>query len=106
MHALLELDLVITLGSLGLNILLNGINLALILNELLLDIIEPIVYLTLQYLILLRVMLHRVECHLLCKPIAIALQKVLNRTESILLLIKLPLQIIGFRELILHVILH
>lgn len=73
MHALLELDLVITLGPLGLNILLNGVDLALVLNEFLLDIIEPIVYLTLQYLILLCVVLHRVECHLLSQPIAITL---------------------------------
>jgi len=57
--------LIVALGSLGLNVLLDGIDLALILDKLLLNVVQPVVDLRLQNLILLGVVLDRVESDLL-----------------------------------------
>ena len=57
--------LIVALGSLGLNVLLDGIDLALILDKLLLNVVQPVVDLRLQNLVLLGVVLDRVESDLL-----------------------------------------
>jgi hypothetical protein len=57
-HAVLEGSLVVRLCSFGLNVLLNGIDLRLVSNQLLLNVVKSVVDITLQYLVLLRVMLH------------------------------------------------
>ena len=64
-HAVLESRLIVTLSAFSLNVLLNGIDLRLILDQLLLDVIESVVYVTLKDLVLRSVMLHRVIRHLL-----------------------------------------
>jgi hypothetical protein len=64
-HAILELVLVVALCTLGLNILLNCINLRLVLDQLLLDVVQAVVDFALKDLVLLGVMLHRMERNLL-----------------------------------------
>ena len=85
LHAFLELVLVVALGSLGLDVLLNCVNLRLVLNELLLDIVEPVVDLVAQDLVLLRVMLHRMECDLLREALPVNCHKLLHSREALLL---------------------
>lgn len=65
MHAVLELVLVVALRSLRLDVLLNRINLRFVLNQLLLDVIEPVVDLILQDLVLHLVVVHRLVGDLL-----------------------------------------
>lgn len=64
LHAVLELVLVVALGSFRFDILLDGVDLRLVLNQFLLDVIQPIVYVTLQNFVLFRVVLHRMETNL------------------------------------------
>jgi hypothetical protein len=65
LHAVLELVLIVALSSLRFNVLLDCVDLALILNQFLLDIIQPVVDFTLQDLVLFGVVLHGVESNLL-----------------------------------------
>ena len=65
LHAVLELVLVIGLGALGLDVLLDGIDLRLVLNQLLLNVIQSVVDFRLQDLVLLGIVPHRVVSHLL-----------------------------------------
>ena len=58
---------VVLLGPLGFDVLLDCVNLRLVGYQSLLLLIEPVVDVTLQNLVLARVMLHRVECRLLAE---------------------------------------
>lgn len=77
-HAVLELVLVVTLRAFGLNVLLDGVDLRLVLDQLLLNIIEPVVDLVTQYLVLLRVVLHRVQRDLFGQVDLVNLHKLLH----------------------------
>ena len=57
LHALLEVTPVVRLRTLGLDILLNRVNLALVANQALFNLVEPVVDIRLQNLVLDRVML-------------------------------------------------
>jgi len=98
--------LIVALSTLALNILLDGIDLRLVLNELLLNVVQPVVDFTLQDLILLGIMLHVVVGDLLGKSILVHLQEFLDGTHSDLFIIELSLQIFSLGELVLHLILH
>jgi len=102
----LELVLVVALRSLRLNVLLNRVDLRLILNQLLLNVVQAIVDLRLKDLIFLRVVAHRVICHLLGQTVLVGLQEGTDRGQALLLGIELPLQIIRLGELVGHIILH
>ena len=65
--------LVVALCTLRLDVLLDGVDLRLVLDQLLLDVVQAVVDFTLQNLVLLGVMLHRVEGNLLCKSILVRL---------------------------------
>ena len=65
LHAVLELVLVVALCSLGLDVLLDGVDLGLVLDQLLLDVVESVVDLVAEDLVLLGVVLHGVVSHLL-----------------------------------------
>lgn len=58
LHAVLELVLVVALGSLGLDVLLDGVDLRLVLDQLLLDVVQSVVNLVSKDLVLLRIVLH------------------------------------------------
>ena len=58
MHAVLELVLVVALRPLRLDVLLNSIDLRLVLNQLLLDIVQPVINLILEDLVFHFVMVH------------------------------------------------
>ena len=73
MHAVLELVLVVALRPLRLDILLDRVNLRLILNQLLLDVVQPIVDLVLQNLVFHFVVVHRLVCDLLRKAVLVDL---------------------------------
>ena len=106
LHAVAELLLVVSLSALGLDVLLDGIDLRLVLDEFLLDVIESIVNLTLQDLILLRVMLHLVIRDLLLKRIAVHIQEPLDKCEAHLLLLERGPQLVRLGELVVHLVLH
>jgi len=98
--------LIVTLCTFAFNVLLNGIDLGLVLNELLLNIVEAVVDFTLQDLVLFSVMLHVVVGDLLSERVLIDLQEFLDLTHSNLFVFELTLKILSFGKLVLHLILH
>ena len=64
-HAFHDSSLQVTLRSFGFDVLLDGIDRLLVADELLLDLVQTVVDIILHDLILLRVVLHGVESHLL-----------------------------------------
>jgi hypothetical protein len=105
-HAVLESRLVVRLGPLGLDVLLNRVDLRLVLDQLLLDIIQPVVDVTLQYLILLGVMLHRVISHLLLQAGFVLSKEGSDLRESDLFPVEIDLEVVRARELVGHLVLH
>ena len=78
LHTFLEVMLVVCFSALGLNVLLNGVNLGLIVNELLLNIIQAVEYLTLQDLVLRGIMLHRMIGDLLAQVVLVDIEESLD----------------------------
>ena len=70
--------MVVSLGALRLNVLLDSINLALVVDELLLDVIQSVVDVRLQNLVLLRVVLHLMVGHLLVEADAVHVEEALD----------------------------
>jgi hypothetical protein len=60
----------------------------------------------LKDLVLFGIVPHAVVSHLLSQSIFVGLQEGSDGTETHFFFIKLPLQVIGLRELVLHIILH
>ena len=63
--------LVVGFSTFGLDVLLDGVDLRLVFDELLLNIVQSIVDLALKNLVLLGVMSHGVVCHLLGQTILV-----------------------------------
>jgi hypothetical protein len=105
-HAVLELVLVIALRSLCLNVLLDCINLRLVLNEFLFDVVKSVVNIALQNLVLLGIMLHRVEGHLLLQTLLVYLQEVLDLLHAVLFFRELSSEVVRLRELVIHFVFH
>ena len=105
-HAVLEGALVVGFGSLSLDVLLNRVDLGLVLNELLLDVVEPVVDVALEYLVLLGVVLHRVVRHLLLQAGLVLGEECADVGEADLFAVEVDLEVIGARELVGHLVLH
>lgn len=106
LHAVLELVLVIGLGALGLDVLLDGVDLRLILDQLLLDVVQPVVDLVTKDLILLRIVLNGVQTNLLVQVDLVDLDKLSDSVQARLLALEVRLQLVGLRELVVHVVFH
>ncbi len=102
----MKCPLIVRLSTLGFNILLNSIDRRLVLDQLLLNVIQPVVNITLKDLILLSIMLHRMKSDLLGEARLVLLQQGLDLCQSCLLLVKFYLQVISLSELIVHLIFH
>ncbi len=74
-HAVLEGALVVRLGALGLDVLLDRVDLRLVLDQLLLYVIQTVVDVALQDLILFGVVFHGVIGHLLLEAGLVLLQE-------------------------------
>jgi len=98
--------LIVALSAFALNVLLNSIDLRFVLDQLLLDVVQPVVDFTLQDLVLLGVMLHVVVGNLLGQPVLVNLQELFDLAHSDLLVFELTLQVLSLGELVLHLILH
>lgn len=105
-NTLLHLLLVVALGSLGLNVLLNGVNLTFIDNEFLLDVVQAVVNVILEDHVAARVMFHRMVRRLLAQGISSSLHKCLDSLESILFLLVVLHELVRARELVSHLVLH
>ena len=97
---------VVLLGSLGFDVLLDRVNLRLVGYQSLLLLIEPVVDVTLQNLVLARVVLHRVECRLLAEAYLKRVDHLLDACKLFLLDLELLVKLVGFRELVLDFVLH
>jgi len=105
-HAVLEGTLVVRLGTLGLDVLLDRVDLRLVLDQLLLYVIQTVVDVALQDLILFGVVFHGVIGHLLLEAGLVLLQEGADGGKTHLLTVKLDLEVVGARELVAHLILH
>ena len=85
---------------------MKRVDLGLIRYQFLLHVVQPVVDIALQDLVLLRVMLHGVVCHLLLEPRFVLLQELFHCSQSDLFPIEFDLQLICLSELISHFILH
>ena len=106
LHAFLELMLVIALSTFGLDVLLDCVNLGLVLDELLLDVVEPVVDLVAKDLVLLGVMLHGMERYLLREALSVNCHELLDSRQALLLPLEVRLELIGLSELVVHVVFH
>ena len=98
--------LVIALCTLSLNVLLNSINLTLVTNQTLLDLIQPVVDITLKNLVFARFMLHSTIINLLRELGLILFNHLSNQDEANFLLFELTGQIVNPHKLILHLVFH
>ena len=105
-HAVLECALIVRFRPLGLNVLLDRIDLGLILYQLLLDVIEAVVDVRLKDLVLGSVVLHGVVSHLLLEAGLVLLQHGPDGSQPQLFTVELHFQIICPRKFIRHLVLH
>lgn len=98
--------LVVGFSALRLNVLLNSVNLGLIVNELLLNIIQAVEYLTLQNLVLRGIMLHRMIGDLLAQVVLVDIEESFDQVESIFLLVEFSFEFVSLGEFVGHVVLH
>jgi len=106
LHAVLELMLVVGLSTLRLNVLLNGIDLRLVLNQFFLNVVQTVVDLRLENLILFGIVSHTVVSHLLRETVLIRFQEGANRGQPNLFVVELGLQVVGLCELVVHIVFH
>jgi len=98
--------LIVRLSTLGLDILLDSIDLGLVFDKLLLNIVQPVVDITGENRVLLGVVLDRVVSYLFSQTILVDLQEVPDVSESHLFLVKLSLDIISFGEFVRNIVVH
>ena len=101
-----ELCLVVGLLTLCLDVLLDCVDLGLVDNELLLDVVESVVDVVLQYLVLVRVVLHSVVGRLLLDAILVLGNEHPDAFESHFLIRKLSFERSSLCELVCHFIFH
>lgn len=106
MHAVLELVLIVALRSLRLDVLLDRIDLRLVLNQFLLDIVQPVVNLVLQDLVFHFVVIHRLVSDLLGQAILVHLQKLFDLAHAQLFLVELGFEVVCPGEFVFNVVLH
>ena len=106
LHALLEVVLVVLLGTLRFDVLLDRVDLAFVGYQSLLLLVQPVVDVRRENLVLARVVLHRVVRRLLAQPTLVLANDGPDVHESLLLSVKLLLEHIGARELVLEFIFH
>ena len=98
--------MIVRLGTLGLDVLLDGVNLRLVRGQDLLDIVESLVDVVLEDHISASVMLHSVIGGLLRQSHLVPADKLTDIQEFLLLSFMLCLQLAYLGELILHLIAH
>ena len=72
------MSLIVTLGTLRLNVLLNRVNLTFVANQALLDLVKPVVDVTLQNLVLPSFVLHGTVISLLAQLRLVAFHQLFN----------------------------
>ena len=102
----LHLLLIIGLGTLGFNVLLNAVDGRLVRDQTLLNLVKAIVDLVLENHVAPRVVLHCVEGRLLGKASAVRANLLPDRLQALLLSLVRSLELTHSCELVSHVILH
>ena len=102
----MESSLVVGLGTLGLDILLDGVDLRLVLDKLLLDVVQTDIDVALQDLVLLSVVLHRVVGHLTLQAWLVLGKEGPDRGKPHFFPVEVDLQLIRAGELVGHLVLH
>jgi hypothetical protein len=105
-HAILECGLVVGFCTFGLDVLLYGVDLRLVLNEFLLDVVEAVVDVALEDLVLLGVVFHRVVSHLFLQAGLVLGEEGADLSEPHLFPVEIHLQVVRPRELVSHLVLH
>lgn len=100
------MSLIVTLGTLRLDVLLNRVNLTLVANQALLDLVQPVVDVTLQNLVLPSFVLHGTVICLLAQLRLVAFYQLFNDYEPRLFLLELTCEVVDLHEFVLHLVLH
>jgi len=98
--------LVVRFCALGLNVLLDAVDLRLVADQTLLNVVQSVVDVGLQNLVLAGFVLHSVESGLLLQLALILFNHVFDQMHALLLLLELPSQVVDLAELVLHGVLH
>jgi len=106
LHAVLEILVVVGVGTARFNVLVDSVDLRFVSNEALLDLVQTAVDFTLVQLILLSIVLHAVICHLLCEAVFVSENELLNNYQALLLVFEVFSDLIGSCKLIGNVIFH
>ena len=100
------MGLVVLFGALGLNVLLDGVNLGLVRYQTLLLFVESFVDVTLQNLVLAGVVLHGMVGCLLAQTHLILADQHLDVHKPLLLVLEVLAQLVCLRELVLQLVFH
>ena len=106
LHAVLEVLVVVGVGTSCLDILVDSIDLGLVGDETFLDVVESTVYFGLVELVLLSVVFHAVVCNLLSKAVLVLKYHLLDNNQSFLLVLEFFGNLIGLGELVSNIVLH
>ena len=98
--------LVVRLGALSLNILLDAVNCGLVRDQTLLDFVQSVVNLVLKDHVTTSVVLHGVISRLLGKPGPISTHLLSNRLQAMLLSFMVSLEFLSAGKLVSHFIFH
>lgn len=103
---MLHLLLIVALCPLGFNVLLNGVNLTFIDDQLLLNVVQTVVNVILEDHVAACVVFHRVICRLLAQPISGCLHKCLDSLESVLFVFVIGHKLVRPGKFVGHFVLH
>ena len=98
--------MVVGFGALGLDVLLDAVNGRFVRNQSFLDLVQAIVDLVLEDHVAPSVMLHRMVRRLLRKRGAVLAHLAPDRLETLLFSLVVGLELLGFGELVGHLVLH
>ena len=98
--------LVVGLGALGLNILLDAVNCRLVGDQTLLNFVQSVVNFVLKDHVTTSVMLHGMISRLLCEPGPIGAYLLSNRLQAMLLSLMVSLEFLSASKLVSHFVFH
>jgi hypothetical protein len=94
------------LGTLGFDVLLNGVDLRLVGDEALLGLVEPVVNVALDDLVFASIVAHCVVGRLLGETVLVHSDELLDVHQALLIVFKLLGQVVGRWEFVQHFVLH
>jgi len=106
LHAVLQVGVVVSVGTSSFNELVDGVDLGFVTNKALLNLVEALEDITLEQLVLLGVVLHVVVGNLLLKALFVLTHHLSNYYQTVLLVLEVVLELVSLGEFVLNFIFH